>query len=78
MSAIAGTLKEAKRHGIVKYVGEPCCHCGGVVRYTASKSCVACTKANLKKRREAKKAAALHDPTASKDHYEAALAAGGE
>lgn len=44
MSGVAETLKAAKRHGIVKFVGDKCAICAGVVRYTSSRSCVECVK----------------------------------
>lgn len=31
--------------GRLKFLGRPCRKCGGEVRYTSSRQCVACTKA---------------------------------
>ena len=37
------SYRDAKERGHRKYASEPCKVCGGVVRYTSSKSCVGCT-----------------------------------
>lgn len=49
--SVAPTLKDAKRHGITKFVGEPCSVCGSQVRYTTSKSCVECVKRKHQERK---------------------------
>jgi transcription initiation factor IIE alpha subunit len=49
--SVAANLKEAKRHGITKFAGEPCSKCGSQVRYTTSKACVECVKRKHQERK---------------------------
>ena len=51
------SYRDAKERGHRKYASEPCRICGGVVRYTSSKSCVVCTtRRHLERKKQAEAA----------------------
>lgn len=66
---VASSFKLARRHGVRKYVGEPCAGCGesAAVRYTSSRACVACASRRHAERRAAAKADSTN-PGLSRDN----------
>jgi hypothetical protein len=66
---VASSFKLARRHGVRKYVGEPCASCGEAtpVRYTSSRACVVCASRRHAERRAVAKLAPT-DPGLSRDN----------
>lgn len=63
------SYRDAKERGHRKYASEPCKVCGGVVRYTSSKSCVVCTTRRHLERKKLLHEAAVEQSLEYFDRY---------